>query len=373
MITLEQRSLSEGLILEKNINKVSVRVQGTAAYIGELTEADIMVYVDLYGLVAGRYELGVMTELTHTENVQVISCYPASVEVELKDTKAQMFPLGVEVLGEPSAGFKQMDVVVAPNEVKLTGAQDYMQRVGKVYVAADISGIDEDGYDKNLSILVLDQIGNNITSMFSLEPKVARVVVPVVSEQPQRLVAVRVPLVGQAAIGYQVALISSTPSVANVFGDLKRLQSLDYVDTEPVDLSDLNADTSLTVRLAPLNGFTVYPKEVTVALSIEPVNQATISKSIILIQNLAENCTAELEQITISMMVYGPETFIANLDEADIVPYVDCQGLSGGEYELPVYVSLPPNVLLLNVSHNTVAITIIAPEGEEDDGAPIDD
>ncbi|MCL1906160.1 MAG: CdaR family protein, partial [Clostridiales bacterium] len=292
---------------------------------------------------------------------------PASIEVELKETLTVTFPLFLDVLGEPAAGFKMMEALVSPAEVKLTGADDYIRRIARVYVAASIQD-EEESYEKDLSVLVQDTTGNDISAMFTIDPRIARVVVPVMSEQPMRHLAVRVPFSGQTALGYQLSLISTTPSIVQVFGDLNRLQALDYVDTETVDISDWKTDTSLTAKLAPANGFTVYPREVTVALKIEPINSATVVKSIIIGQNIGEDCIAEVEQLTLTIMVYGPETFIASLDEADIVPYVDCEGLGGGEYELPVRVSLPANIILTNISQDTVFVTIIGPEKEDIDG-----
>ena len=362
MVALEQRSLPENLILVKNISQVQVRVQGTAAVINDLKPAAIAAYVDLDGLKAGKYELEVMVE--HPDNVQVLSRRPDSTEVELKETLAEIFPLEIEVLGEPAPGYRLMEAAVSPAEVRLTGAEDYIRRVARVYVAASIQDIEE-SQNKDLSVMVQDRAGNDISAMFNIEPKMARTLIPVVFEQPERMVAVRVPITGHPAMGYQLSLISTAPSMVRVFGDLQRLQSLYYVDTEPVDVSELRTDASRTVRLWPENGFTVYPREVTVALRIEPINSVTVTKSMILPQNVPEGYSAEVEQLTLSIVVYGPETFIADLDEAEIVPYVDCADLEGGDYELPIDVSLPPNIVRMSISPDTVAVTIIAPEVEE--------
>jgi YbbR domain-containing protein len=132
-------------------------------------------------------------------------------------------------------------------------------------------------------------------------------------------------------------------------------------------------DTSRTVRLAPINGFTAYPLEVAVALQVEPVDSVTVSKSIILCHNVGVRYIAEVEQLALTITVYGPETFIAALDEADIVPYVDCEGLASGNYELPINVSLPANITVMSISKDTAVVAIIAPEGEamDEDGEPI--
>jgi len=363
MVSLELRSLPQGLIMEKSINQVQVRVQGTDTAINQLTAADISAYVDLAGFKAGQYELEVLVD--HPSNVQVLSLRPESITVELKETQTQTFPLEADVLGEPAAGYRHLDPVVAPTEIKLIGAEDDIRRVAKVFVAASIQDI-EASYEQYHSVMVLDVAGNDISDKFTIEPSVAKVVVPVIDEQPERMVAVRVPITGQPALGYQLSLISAVPSVVHVYGDLQRLQSLLYVDTEPVDVSDLKANASRTVRLVTPNGFEIYPTEVTVAIQIEPVNSVTIDKNLILMQNIPDGYSAEVEKLDLSITVFGPETFIASLDEADIVPYVDCAGLAAGNYELPIRVSLPPNIALMSISQDTAAVTLLAPEG----GAP---
>ncbi|MCL1974673.1 MAG: CdaR family protein [Firmicutes bacterium] len=370
MVSIEQRSLAENLILEKNINQVQIRVQAAASVLRELAQADLAAYVDLAGFNAGQYELEIMVE--HPENVSVLTRRPESISVELKDTLTEVFSLEPDIVGEPAPGFKRMEAMVSPAEVKLTGAEDYIRRVAQVYVVADIQDVDVEGYDKSLSVLVKDVEGNDISAMFNIDPKVAKVLIPVLYDKPERVIAVHVPITGQAAMGYQLSIFSSTPAMVRVFGDLNRLQSLYYVDTEAVDISDLQEDSVKMVRLAPANGFTVYPQEVTVSLKIEPIDSAAVIKSIILCQNLDDGYFAEVEQLTLNITVYGPETFIANLDEAGIVPYVDCEGLLGGDYELPINVSLPPNIHLTSISENTVPVTIIAPEEEPED-EPTDD
>jgi YbbR domain-containing protein len=301
-------------------------------------------------------------------NVQVLSLRPLSVEVELKETLTDIFPLEAEVLGEPAAGYKRLEALLSPAEVKLTGTQEQLRRVGRVYVSAFLQDAEE-SFDKGLSVMVDDWAGNDISSLFTIEPRVARLVAPVLDEQPERLVAVRALVSGQAEPGYQLSLLSTTPQLVRLFGDLARLQSLNYVDTEPVDISGLTADTSLTVRLRPPNGFTAYPSEVTVAIQIEPVESVSVTKSLILCQNVNEGCAAEVEQLRLTVTVYGPESFMAALDEDAIVPYVDCGGLWGGDYELPILVSLPANITQMNISRETAKVSIIGPEEEPPDEA----
>jgi len=67
-----------------------------------------------------------------------------------------------------------------------------------------------------------------------------------------------------------------------------------------------------------------------------------------------------------------------SLTEEDILVYVDCQGLTAGNYELPIQVVQPSMLELISVEPKEAAITLIdiAPEPEpahEPDEEPEED
>lgn len=370
-VPVEPRGLAPNLAIDRTNYQVYVSVQGTAAAISNLRLADIEAYVDFTGLLAGEVTVDVVVNVP--ENMTVLSQNLKSITVELKEKRSNLFPLEVVIMGEPAANYKALEATVSPADVLLRGTDEYMRRVSKVYVTAPIQDVEADGFERDLSVTVLDTEGNDITPMFTIEPKVAKVVIPTVYKQPENTVAVRVPITGEPALGYKLSLKSVTPSTVRIFGDLNRVQTLDYVETEPVDISDLDANKTVTVRLALANGITADKSTVTVALQIEPVNYATVSKALVLAHNVGVDMLAEVEQQELQIMVYGPETFIATLDEADIVPYVDCADLAEGAYTLPIRVSLPANIMLMNISADTAEVTIYSTATPQtEDEQPLD-
>ncbi|MCL2496233.1 MAG: CdaR family protein [Clostridiales bacterium] len=367
-VPVELRGLAENLSMDIISYQVNVRVQGTSATISNINAADIEAYADFTGLSPGEATVDVIVELP--ESVQLIAQSLKSITVALKEKRAEIFPLEVEIMGETADNYIMLEPVLSPSEVRLWGTDDLIRRVGKVYVAASVQDIAE-SLEKDLSIMVLDTAGNDITNMFTAEPEIAKVVAPVVYNQPERILAVRVPITGEPALGYQLSLISVTPQTVRVFGDLNRLQSLYFVETEPVDISELRLNTSLTANLALGSGFSSDKRQVTVALQIEPVNYANFTKTLVITYNLGNGLIAEVEQREIKVTVYGPETFVAVLDEVDIVPYVDCSELEEGLYTLPIRIALPANIMLVNISVDTLEVSIYDPNANMADGAPL--
>ena len=152
------------------------------------------------------------------------------------------------------------------------------------------------------------------------------------------------------------------PSTVKAFGDLAQLNSIYYLETEPINLTGLKKSYSQNVNIVVPGGITLSQSSVTVIVQIEPVSTATIKRDIIYAQNLAAGLSCDLSGIQVEVVVSGPETYIDSVAANEIVPYVDCSGISTpGEYTLPLSATLPANVTL--VSTDPAQITFKVAEG----------
>ena len=146
--------------------------------------------------------------------------------------------------------------MLSPSEITLAGAANYIQKVGTVFVNVDVTGL-TDNYNKNLQVEVLDTNGNNITSYFTISPSVASVIIPVVYDMPEKSVAINPAVIGVPATGYEISRIVVEPSTVRAFGDLEVLNTLYYLETEPIDVSGLRNTHTQTVDIIHGNNITL--------------------------------------------------------------------------------------------------------------------
>ena len=355
-VPLEVRNLSSELAMLETTNQVQVRVQGTSAELANLSSGDIVAYVDMTGVQEGSATVEVKVEVP--ENVQLVSFTPTSIAVELEPVESSSFPLEVKLTGTPEENYTLLDAVLSPSEITLAGAANYIQRVGTVFVNADVTGL-TDNYNKNLQVEVLDTNGNNITSYFTISPSVASVIIPVVYDMPEKSVAINPAVIGVPATGYEISRIVVEPSTVRAFGDLEALNTLYYLETEPIDVSGLRNTHTQTVDIIHSNNITLSESTVTVVVQIEPVARATFVRDIIHAQNLATNLSCDLPSVEMEVVVSGPETDINAITANDIVPYIDFSGItSAGEYTLPLSVTLPANISLVSLIPQQVTVTV---------------
>ncbi len=356
-VPLQVRNLDAELAMLETINQVQVRVQGSNTDLGNLSASDIVVYIDLQGVLAGSANIEVkVAELP--ENVQVVSLNPSSIPVELEAVASAVFDLSVRNNVTVAENYKALDPVASPSQITLYGAEKYLDNVASVFVAAEVSGLTAN-YNQNLQVRVVDFSGNDVTDHFIVSPAVVNVVIPVVTDRPSKSIAVNASLVGVPAEGYQVSQVIVEPATVIAFGDLQALNSIYYLETEPLNITGLTSNYTQTVNIVHSNDIEISQSTVTVVVQIEAVASQTFELNAIFPQNLPAYLSCNLPSPTITVEVSGPQTNIDALTDNDIVPYINFSGITAaGVYQLPLGATLPANITLVSISPANITVTV---------------
>jgi YbbR domain-containing protein len=227
-------------------------------------------------------------------------------------------------------------------------------------VNPDVSEL-TDNYDKNLQIEVLDQDGHDISEHFIITPSTVAVFIPIVSDLPSKNMAVIASVIGAPADGYEISRIITDPSTVEAFGNFEDLAEIDYLETEPIDITGLDETLTQTVQIVYADNISLSSETVTVVIQIESVTTARYYKDLIYAQNLASNLICTPPTISMNIVVSGSEADLDALGENDIVPYVDCSQIDQpGEYTLKLFVTLPSDITLVTITPTEVMITVEA-------------
>ena len=355
-VPVEMRNVPVELALTEQNYQTQVRVKGTNQNISGISARDIEAYVDLADVQAGEVSLEVRIKVP--DNIQFVSSTLTSITLTLEETIREDFLLEVIISGVPAANYTILTPVVNPSVVSLSSTGEHMDQVGKVYVSANINDISAN-YNQHLTVKVEDKDGLDISSLFSIYPATAEVIIGVTYSQPEKYVAIKPVTTGEPAAGFMVSHIIMEPATVRVFSDLAKLEELNFVETVPIDIGGLKNSISQTVNIVLPPGFSLGNKnQVTVFIEIEPISEALFTKKVVNANNLGDDLSVYFDSNNITVIVSGPESFINSLVDADIVLYIDCEGLSPGVYELPLQFLLPPNILLVSADPNIVRVEI---------------
>ncbi len=154
------------------------------------------------------------------------------------------------------------------------------------------------------------------------------------------------------------------PDTVVVDGPPEVLDSLLFVNTEPVDITGATSSISEVVGLTDLPpGVTVIEPsdgqvEVRVAMDDVSVSEQTLTGLPVLTVNVPDGYTATVEPRTISISVDGSSATLAEMESSDIRVVVDVEGLEPGTHEIEPQITLPRGVTWTSSTPEVIQVEI---------------
>jgi YbbR domain-containing protein len=356
-IPLRTMQISPGLVMVDGGATIQIRAQGPKRIIENAQFKDISAYVNLYGLGAGSHNVRVYASLP--DNLQQTSIEPSSLTVTLENIQNISLPVEVEYINAlPEQSLKMLTPTLKPAEVVVYGASTYLNEISAAFVEIDLAALTSSA-NLSLPIRFKDEDGGEINRSFDSSPETIDIFLPLIGEQPDRLLPLNVPLTGKPAEGYQISGIVLQPSFAQIFGDMQTLLDLSAINTEAVDISGASASVSSSVGLVlPNNTSAAVSENISVIVNIEPVKEITVVKNSLYYYNLPPEYIIESEPPHIAVTVAGPESRISSLKEGEISLFADVAGLEEGEHTVVLQASLPANIRLIALQPEELTLVL---------------
>jgi len=133
-VPIEFRNVREGLeILKESVEQVDVRVRGSSEIVRRLTPQEIQVAVDLSGFEPGERTVYLAADrVTAPFGARVTRITPASLRIELDETKTADVRIVPRIVGAPADGFELRAVRLTPVAVRLLGPASRLTHVEQV-------------------------------------------------------------------------------------------------------------------------------------------------------------------------------------------------------------------------------------------------
>jgi YbbR domain-containing protein len=247
-------------------------------------------------------------------------------------------------------------------EVAFRGSQADIRALNKSQIRVQVDARDKKGEPS--VILKIDR--SNVTA-----PRSVRVMyvdpsefVLTLDRESDKEVPVRVEQLGQVPDGFDIEKIVITPPAVKVHGPERRLASVEYVRTVPIDMEG-------RIRSFQLNRALMTPGENWQArMDVDKVRvEFTIVERAVLdnFTNVPVRALLPLgfssdirffpDEVNVSLK--GRTDVISNLTAKAIYAYVDCATLKLGEdANLPVQVPTPPGVTVLSIEPQVVRVSM---------------
>ena len=194
---------------------------------------------------------------------------------------------------------------------------------------------------------------------------VARITPPVIHLRLEpvnkRTLPVSVRLSGKPMAGYRVARTAVLPANVSVQGPAEEVRRLAVIETVAVDVEESRSGIKRKVRLSndgkPL---TIVPDQVEVAITIEEEQASRVFERIDVYAKDFRGVYNVLPP-TVYLRVVGPKTALEKLKLTSDEVYLNLKGLSVGEHNVPLELSLPLEIQVLEQKPQRFRVRISRP------------
>ena len=388
-LTVEIQELGSNLVVAGEPLPVTVTVFGREADVESARPEHFKATVSLRNRAAGRHSLPVRVEAVEGE-VRVRAVQPETAVVILQESVEREVPVIVEPSNLPPLGFRVGTPEVVPEMATVSGIASEVEAVESVVARIDLGGVNAT-VEREVTLEARTAAGGAVAQVV-VNPRSARVRVPVEQELFRRTASILPDVVGVPAEGYRVRAVRATPTTVDVLVPVDELDAEVEVLTETVDVTGRDNDVMTQARLlfadgaAPAGDSEVSTR---VLVVIEPIITSVTLP--IELETFALREGLELafaSPLTARVTLRGPVALISKLEGPVGVIQVNLGGYSAGRHIIDLRWIPPTGLELVELTPSQMTVTLITieqavppaeeeevPEGSEsaDDEPPAED
>lgn len=339
---------------EEQLN-ITLDIRGNASDIYSIKSEDFRLESDLSAYVVKKGDNRIPVEVKrYPESIRIVNSENLWVGIMLDDLVRKTIPVRIVSEGKTRDGFYALQPTLEVREVEVTGPAQELSSVSSIVAKYNIADAVK---DINTQVpLKAENSSGIVIKNVEIKPESVQINVPI---KKIKSVPVNVKTQGNLDNGGIIKSVVSLPEKIDIAGDEKILESIQGLDTEPIDLSKLNGNDSIEAKV-------IIPKSVILVNSNGTVNvkisydKGTEKELNLDIQarNIENNYTVDLSNNKSTVLVSGLESILNNLKIESIECFVDLSNLSEGEHDVPVTVSLPEGVLQVSLNPVSIKVTI---------------
>lgn len=362
--------------------KINIRIRGQRIALDRLYQnrQDMHAYIDLttleetpgYGeTVSAPVAVKLPSSLSASYEIEGRS--PGAISLVIENRVSVEKTIVLDIQGSADASYTLATPELTPKTVVVSGSQTKVDAVDTVKAAVNLTNIKEDShYTANL--VAYDANGMQVTGV-SLSVKTVDVYIPVKMSKKVKLVYTST---GTPKDGYIVENVTCEPEYVYVLGNEEVLKGIDEIQLPPVNVEGKDTDTKMTFGIKYFLGDGVKLKDgtsdkviVTASIVKESTKTVTLKADNISFKvELAQGLSAEVSPEDITFEVRGSKAAIDGLTDEQISASLTVTNVEAGEYSMPLQVTLPEGINLVEADSPSISVKVVEeePEPASDEG-----
>lgn len=334
---------------------VDLSATGRVMDISKLSPADIKVEADMSGyLKKGTNNIPIKIK-SSAKGISVTGKNEISyINVRLDALAEKTVPVIVNVGGNVADGYGYNRPFVRPTEIKITGPATFVESISAVTGQIKIGG-NYSNVSGSIPLTPQDKNGAPVLNV-NVVPKYADVTVAI---KPLREVPIKINTLSSIGSGKILMEIKSQLDKISIIGDKKYIDTISEIGTKPLNLSKVNASSTVKLFLNVPKGISIVGdvNSINVDLIVENKTEKVINIPIsTLNENPDFNYIMNIDKV--SANVVGASSIINTIDDTSFTATIDMSGFSDGTYILPITLSKIEGADIKTYSPDKVTVLI---------------
>ena len=215
----------------------------------------------------------------------------------------------------------EKEQTISPNKVTVTGGKSSVEKISDVILAGEEKDIDENK-ESEYDIKFEDTAGNEVNNIKS-DSETAKLSIVVTNG---KVIPINLKTTGIIPQGFILEGYELSKNNLNILGDSQNLEKIEAIDTEIVDMSSLEADNEMDVKLNLPEGISVQDGENTVKVKFKIIKEQSTTKDLVCnvqYENLNQAFSLESSNSTVNVTLTGIQTALDKISSQNINVIVD--------------------------------------------------
>lgn len=332
-------------------NTVTFNVSAERSILAELSNSDFSAVADMekieYNEGNDTYRVPVTVTANRYSNSVTITSRQLYMQVTLEDLGTSQKVITAATRGTVADGCALGNLqIVGSNLLRISGPYSIVSQIDTAVATINIDGLSTDVTDSVVPMLY-DADGNVIdTTKLRLSQSTVTISAQILNTKD---VSLDFQTSGEPAEGYVVTGVTYNPETVRIKGEAATLNPINKITIpeEVLDVTGRMEDVTTTVDIStylPTGTALVLASDATVEVTvhIEPLSVRTFNLPVsgIVLDNLSDSYALTYGQRVVTVEVEGAESEVRTLRAADITLTANFRGLSAGEHELNLSVSV---------------------------------
>ena len=363
LVPVEVVNIPSGLVNTDRPPPVRLWVRAPLNVFTRLRADSFTAQVDATTAHAGDNDGLPITVRTTDPDVRAADPDPATVRLHLEELEERVLPVRVNLVGQVPSGYHLGQPRADPASLTVGGAATLVGRAVEAVVDVHVDRVTV-SINGAFTPRMVDERGNDLRDLnLRPTPAAVNVSVPITQQTQYKELGIRPVVNGQPAPGYVLQPLEMNPSAATLAGDPAALESANFIETAPIDVTGIATTAVRNVALVPPAGTLLLQQGQTVSVTIR-VTALVVTQTVRVppsVVGLGPSVVLMRPPDPVAVTISGPAPTLSTLalNPSDFQITVDLSGRGAGRWNVtPSLQKLPTGLTLNDIEPKQVSVEL---------------